>query len=203
MIKKPALRPETGSVAVGGETDHSPERQGHTPRFVVFGTNVGGARIAAETFRQALEEHGVVGPDVRVARDVANVDLAFFNRPIPGQLALESPAATTTDERQEKSKALAVVTGALGRLGLWPARPETPPAETTVPDGVLVFPEMRQYTSTGTGMTIPTPLGHIEALCAEHGVPLLYVDRRIETPSELSQDTAALLALPPVPPVHQ
>lgn len=46
----------------------------------------------------------------------------------------------------------------------------------TLPRGVILFPEMRQYTPSGSGMSLQTyECGideYVEGLCAEYGVPL-------------------------------
>ena len=45
-----------------------------------------------------------------------------------------------------------------------------------LPLGVIVFPQMRQYTPNGNGMPIPNPRSYIETLCDAWGVPVIFTE---------------------------
>lgn len=67
--------------------------------------------------------------------------------------------------------------------------------EKTIPAGVILLPEMRQYTDTGIGMSFPTFESNVpqilQTLCDEHGVPLI----KIYENYTLEESTAALAPL--------
>jgi hypothetical protein len=46
----------------------------------------------------------------------------------------------------------------------------------TLPEAVVVLPEMRQRGIQGEGMTIPTPFDRIQELCEQNGVPMSRVE---------------------------
>lgn len=59
-----------------------------------------------------------------------------------------------------------------------------------LPRGVILLPEMRQYTPSGQGMTIDTNLSgigkYVEGLCAKHNIPLVKINK-YESPEQLSE----------------
>jgi hypothetical protein len=72
-----------------------------------------------------------------------------------------------------------------------------------IPQGVILFPEMRQYTEDWIGMSVDTfnDYGHksvfdtIKQLCDEYGVPLVILQAN-STNEELSQNILTLLSNP-------
>jgi len=77
------------------------------------------------------------------------------------------------------------------------------PTQVSLPRGVIVFPEMRQYVQ-GAGMTIPTydadstgnsPFGLIRGLCEQFGVPFTTVGAPPALQQELEGNS--LMFLPP------
>ncbi len=74
--------------------------------------------------------------------------------------------------------------------------PEPDIVSDTAPDIVFVLPQMRGYDLGG--YSLPTPTDYIEALCQEHGVPIVIVSENI-TSGEISEALGQLLALNPGP----
>ena len=63
----------------------------------------------------------------------------------------------------------------------------------TLPLGVLAFKQMRRYWTAGE--TVDTPFGEIENLCAEHSVPLVFVEDI--DPEQFRKQIGDMIALPP------
>ena len=74
-----------------------------------------------------------------------------------------------------------------GLVGVGP-----PPSGPTLPRGVLAMPEMRQYTPSDAGMTIPTPYDYIQRLCDQHKVPMVRIDQ--DAPLSIGASVVGLLA---------
>jgi hypothetical protein len=206
----PKNQPASQSEAV-----HLGETLSKSPRVVIFGSRISGAFNLVRAINAELEEKGVHGVDVYGSRNVANIEGSFFGR---GTFAYDKDAAASSEQPALPASPpeMAPKTGLLQRLGdkllrrttevaLVAEAPAIPPQPQdrpdTVPLGVIVFPEMRQY-YTG-GMTIPTPYEAIDALAETYGVPVVHVDK-IETHAELGQamdqlHPQALLELPPAP----
>lgn len=69
-----------------------------------------------------------------------------------------------------------------------------PGSVDTLPQAVLVLPEMRQTDPiSGAKMTIPTPVEAIQELCQKHGVTMAVVDR-IEDQKQLAEGVDRLLS---------
>ena len=128
-------------------------------RVVVYGSRLSGALDLARELGRYLEERGVSQPQVVGWRDAGYLRQAFFDEPLPHEV-IDGPISLPS-----------------GKVTDAPVR--------TLPRGVVVFPEMRQYTEMG-GMFLDTyeskdfygksTFDHIRELCERHGVPYLRMD---------------------------
>ncbi len=73
--------------------------------------------------------------------------------------------------------------------GRYPQKSHVP---DSIPRGVVVLPEMRQY-GPGGDMTIPSPVEFIKQLCDEYGVPMVAFSQSL-TPEQLTQRVGELIA---------
>jgi hypothetical protein len=157
-----------------GEEVTTPENLRRDARFIAYGSRMSGAQELVLEIRKQLEENGQPDVEICMSRDVSFIEDVFYNRERRGQ---PKPYA-------QKALGSLVSTSEAQLLN-----------QNTLPQGVLIFPEMRQYSPMGPGMTIPTPYERIEELCARQGVPFVHVER-LETVEEIEQ---ALHQLNPAP----
>ena len=155
----------------------SPETQPAAPRFVVFGTRTGGVYGAADAFEKHLADLGFEDANVVAVRDAARIDDAFYGRGTGQRRVVvrpELPAAETAAPVRLWRKAADLIL----RRETAPAAqtPDAPTAPADLPQGVVVFPEMRQRTLAGSGMFIPAPREHIADLCEQNGVPVIFME---------------------------
>jgi|GEM_PF-1476845 len=137
------------------------------PRFVIFGTRVAGVYGARDAFEAHLAAAGFPDAQVDAVRDAAAIQNAFYDIHV-------GDASRNIEPEQPTSTLRKFVDTLLKReVAVVQDEAET---STNLPQGVVVFPEMRQYTSTGGGMTIPSPREYIQELCDEHGVPVIFME---------------------------
>lgn len=186
------------------EVEGSSEVIEREPRLLVYGSRMSGSHELADALEAGLESYGLRDPKVAVLRDVSYIRDAFFGRSpgsathtpaLAGQQSL--PEATGDPVLvSEKHGKLRGLVRKLGRQGVTASEEGTGHASTlnpdTLPAGVLILPEMRQYSAQG-GMTIPTPAEAIEELCKRYHVPFVRVER-LETPEQAQQGIEHLLA---------
>lgn len=143
-------------------------------RFVIFGSRISGAYGAADAFEKYLATHGFEDTQVDTVRNAAFIDDVFYNTP-QEDASREVPT----------SKPASI----LRRLGHALLRREVASAQDGVgkdlPLGVVVFPEMRQYTPSGSGMFIPSPREYIRDLCDKNRVPVIFMED-VHTAAELA-----------------
>jgi len=69
--------------------------------------------------------------------------------------------------------------------------------ELSVPTGVVLLPEMRQYSPSREGMTIPSYesgfADMIRKLCEENDVPLFEIHEMLQTPEAVTEKTEEIL----------
>jgi len=145
--------------------DWAAERAPRGPRFLVLGSRVSGAYGVASDIKQWLVANGFGDARVDAVRDVARIDSALHN--------IRRPDAARGLPGSKPG-------GYLRSLGQMLLRREAVsiPEEVgeNLPLGVIVFPQMRQYTPNGNGMPIPNPRSYIETLCDAWGVPVIFTE---------------------------
>ena len=130
------------------------------------------------SFEEFLTTHGFDDAQVDAVRDVAYINDAFYNT---------SPEETSSMDPTLKRK------GVMRRVGRTLLRRDVAIQEEVakdLPQGVVVFPEMRQYMPNGSGMFIPSPREYIQDLCDKNGVPVIFMET-VKNEADLS---AALLS---------
>lgn len=167
-----------------------------SPRIVAYGMKFHDAQVLVRTINEQLDQRDITGFDVYYSYDARNIENAFFGRgrkpKQPEQLAAAAGALALPGS---SSKVSSEVTKAKdGSLSL--PEEETAPERDTIPMGVIIFPEMRQYTPEGAGMTIDTPKERIEELCNRFGVPFIYASINPEEQAGLGQRVAELIPAP-------
>lgn len=146
-----------------------------SPRVVLFGSRSAGTYAAAEFIEDAIKD--IPGSDVEVARYVTSIEDAFY-----GRFKRVEEKSLEVSKPEQKSGRLKRVTNLVLRRTVEPTafssiHNEFIKREDTIPQGVVIFPEMRQYDPyTNSNMTIPTPVKVIENLCRKHEVPMAFVN---------------------------
>lgn len=188
------------------ESSISPEFLNTTNRVVVFGTRRDGAFVLAEEFQEYLKKRNIPEPTVDVCRNVKYIEDAFFNKNYVIHENEELPAHL---QELTNTRSLAkFVTNVLGfKKGKdSKGRPETPQISEntqlpTLPKGVIVLPEMRQYSEESNfgadlGMTVESPHETIKQLCQKYKVPIVIL-RKIDdediTNMQISNEIKAFL----------
>lgn len=204
----PDLHPPHSSQ---GEIALSRELLPVTPRFIAYGNVSSGAADLVGEIRDELADRGRADLDVFRSYNVVDIEHDFFfgrGHPMGGEGHESTRAAITAgalaltegDDKQKSGSILRRAASMLSR-GEQPSAQDAPKPEPTLPAGVMVFPEMRQYMHGYIGMTIETPYKRIEDLCAKYGVPFVYVEKL--APGELGRTVGELVAkLPELPPAE-
>jgi hypothetical protein len=168
------LRPVGEGFDDGVEVATSHEVEPYAPRFVVYGqlgTGRQGTRELIGMFDAYLENQGMSPKRVVSAVRVDNISHAFYHgerRDRSGGVPPVLEVAIGGDRTAE------VFPGSFW-TGTGVAMPkQSEEGERTLPLGVIVFPDMRDY-SMGSGQTIDTPVDEIRRLCEEHRVPMVVV----------------------------
>lgn len=178
---------QTSSIAVtethplqGSPAEQFPAK----PRFVVFGSRISGAYGAADAFEKHLAEIGFDDARVEAVRDAAYIDDAFYNI----QPATEAPEL---EPKKGGDKLRRLVRAVLGRE----IAPKEEKVDKDTPQGVIVFPQMRQYTPSGMGMFIRSPRDYIQELCDTNNVPVVFMED-IQSQAELAASLSAFAIEP-------
>jgi hypothetical protein len=157
------------------------------PRYVVFGTSFSSRELVKQ-----LETETLKNPegDVQLLTDARHIEDGFFGR-------FTKPIIDTI----QPGLGQRILAGVLGRPQPTPTYIRSPKLVTaefdTLPRAVIILPEMCQRDFMGHGMTIPTPLETIQALCDEHDVTALVLEAQ---PSE-EQITKTLRLIEDLPTV--
>lgn len=158
-------RPKNNELELSTDViDLTKEMAPAKPRFVIFGSRTSGAYGTATAFEEYLTDHGFEDAQVDAVRNAAFINDAFFNTP-PEDMSREF-----TESKRP---------GVLRKLGLTLLRREVVAQEEDskdLPQGVVVFPEMRQYMPSGSGMSIPSPREYIQDLCDKNSVPVIFME---------------------------
>jgi hypothetical protein len=207
-IAKQDLTP--GALPVTQEAGTAHEQLPSSPRYVVYGKKFGNANELVDAVQAGLEASGRTDVDIYYSYNVANIANAFFGRyrdnPKAEQEDLAIASGSLALAESTTSPAVVPKGGSLVRRIKELVRPtdQVPdsPTPDTIPQGVLIFPEMRAYGESGmVGLTVDTPYKDIEDLCTQYGVPFAYVTKLI--PDEITQGIKQLAAqapeLPPAP----
>ena len=183
MIKKENTKKDT-LVSQSDTLVSSQEAIPTKPRFLIFGSRISGAYGTADAFEKHLAALGFEAAQVDAVRDAAYIDDAFYNI---------SQAADSLELEPSKPS------GVLRRLGNLILRREvaTSPddAGKDLPQGVVVFPQMRQYTSSGSGMFIHSPRDYIQDLCDKNQVPVIFIED-LHSEAELANSVSAFTVGP-------
>ena len=146
------------------------------PRVVLFGSRTAGTFEAAEFIEAAIKD--VPDSEVGVTRFVTGIEDAFY-----GRYKRVEDKAIESSEPAQKAGRLKRVTDLVLRRTVEPKvfsgfHAEYEKREDSIPQGVVIFPEMRLYDGrTASNMTVPTPFKVIEDLCKKHNVPMAFVDQ--------------------------
>jgi hypothetical protein len=150
------------------ETIPSGEKPKTAARFVVYGTRSDGIADIAEELRGAIEK--VPGSRVDAVLDISGIEDMFYGR-------YGDPKETMHYEGSRIGRLGAVVLGRKRRINGATQTPVRTTGPDTLPQAVVVLPEMRLHDPySGAGLTITTPVEAIASLCGMHGVPMIRVD---------------------------
>lgn len=144
------------------------------PRIVLFGNRSTDRSRAIEFIKDAIKD--VPNAEVGAARRVDLIEEAFY-----GRVKLVEEQAIEPSEHLQKPGLLKRITDLVLRRTVKPTdtsgvRFKCVEREDTIPQGVIIFPEMRQHDSrSGSNMTVKTPVETIATLCRKHGVPMAFV----------------------------
>lgn len=154
------------------------------PRFLVFGTNVAGTQEIAEGLEEAVK--GIPNSRVDVVHNVAGIEDMFYGR-------YAEPVRETHHKGGSLRRLGAAMLGRKPRITGWSQTPVRTQGPDTLPEAVVVLPEMRYHDPTGERMTIPTPVDLIQELCEQNGVPMSLVEAQpsAERIAELATELAA------------
>ena len=219
--KYPTQTTDTDNSKLDEKTGQILDTRGHehqpllpqSDRIVVYGSRGSGAADLATHIQTALIEHGVPEDEARIdwTRHVTSIEPTFFanhSQQLPERIdppqhpALEAPQTASRGLFQRLRQLLPQKPPAVDQDPLHEvavpeiSQPETDPFQHTRPRGVLIFPEMRQY-SGATAMTVPTNAERIVRLCEENNVPYVYVEKVNADDSDIEQAVAALLSQDP------
>ena len=134
-------------------------------RIVVFGSHNSGAGFLAHGFEDYLRSQGIENPYVHYVRNTTNINAGFLNY---------WPENPLND--------------------YWPD-PTADSDQPTLPRGVILMPEMRQYHEM-TGMFVPTyqsgVASYVRELCERYNVPLIEIHGSL-TPEQIKEQIIALI----------
>jgi len=176
--KKDALLSQSDSLDLSPEIIHTKSR------FLIFGSRISGAYGTADGFEKHLVALGFEDARVDAVRDAAYITDAFYNSSRAGDSLELEPSKPS---------------GVLHRLGNLILRREatTSPDDAIkdLPQGVIVFPQMRQYTPSGMGMFIHSPRDYIQDLCDKNQVPVIFIED-LHSEAELANSVSAFAVGP-------
>jgi hypothetical protein len=157
------------------------------PRFVVYGRYSRKADKTIEKVRGVLRGDDNSDVEVVSIQVDANIQSSFFGLKSP---EYSPPAYHNADKKRAKEPKKPFFRS-LGRTSLpksavlsyGPSGEEyidfpvsTDEIEPTIPECVLVLPEMTRFDASGDNYPVDTPVSEIEALCIEHNVPLIRLE---------------------------
>lgn len=171
------------SILVYSDEAYTPPEDLNTSnRVVVYGSRLSGACELAVGFNDYLIERAIPEPTVEVCRDAQYITDAFYDRqPVIHESTKLNPQIPASKRGLANLmihvKSLLKRSSPDGRGISIPVEPSQDIPASTLPKGVVVLPEMRQYTPDGQGMTINAPYEYIRQLCEKHGVPIVRLEK--------------------------
>lgn len=143
-------------------------------RIVVYGSRLSGAFTLAKDFEEYLKDNGVPDAQVHTTRNVAAINDAFFDiNHTRQQLSEILPLEPKTTKSHKLLSLFGRKSNETNSSSMQVPDSDNPEKQTpTLPRGVIVFPEMRQYDLNDHGMNVESPIEAIKALCDQYGVPV-------------------------------
>lgn len=149
------------------EQTGSKEVLAREPRFIVFGTNGAGSQEIAEGLKEAVKD--LANSQVDVVHNIAGIEDMFYGR-------YGEPTREVHYKGGLPRRLGAAMLGRKPKIAKWTQTPVRKQGPDTLPQAVVVLPEMRFRDAAGDTMTVPTPSERIQELCEQNGVSMNLIE---------------------------